>query len=132
MRYVTEGYLEEEICVDGVRAIRRRKQGSIRKSQELYLYLPMSCVTALADAKLCAAAWPLALWVMWHHIVAKRPVAVTSQFALRAGVASRAARRHAVEALAASRLFHVSRNGTTAATVAPTTTLKAMMKARSS
>lgn len=124
-------YVEEEVCVDGVQAIRRRKPGPARKTRELYLRVPMACITALGKAELSATAWPLALWVLWHHIVAKCPAAITTKFALRAGIVSRAARRYALEALSTSGLFLVSRNGTRAITVAPNATLKGLMKSRS-
>jgi hypothetical protein len=120
--------IDEEVLVDGVRAIRRRKSGTTRRSQEPYLHLPMACITALGGAGLSAAAWPLALWVLWHHVVFKRPAAVTAAFASRAGTVGRAARRYAVEALEASGLFHVTRNGTRATMVSPSATLKAMVK----
>lgn len=131
MRHAGADYIEEEVVVDGIRAIRRRKAGSARKAREPYIHLPMSCITVMAAARIPAKAWPLALWVLWHHIVAKRPAAVTAKFALRAAIDNRAARRHAVEALVASGLFNASRLGTEATKVAPTAALRAMVSARS-
>jgi len=123
--------IEEEVLVDGVRAIRRRKSGPARTAQEHYLHLPVACITALGGAGLPATAWPLALWVLWHYVVTRCPAAVTADFALRAGIVGRAARRYAVEALETSGLFHVSRDGTRAIAIAPGPALKAMVKSRS-
>ena len=86
-------YVEEAIVVDGVLALRRRKIPAARKVREPYLHIPMSCVTALARAKIPSTAWPLALAVLQHHIVAGRAAEVTAAFASRAGVGGRAARR---------------------------------------
>jgi len=57
-------YIEEEVVIDGVPAIRRRQRQTVRKAQEPYLHISMGCVTALAAAGLPATAWPLALWVL--------------------------------------------------------------------
>jgi len=125
-------YIEEAVVVvDGVRAIRRRKSQPASKSPEIYLHVPMACITALAKAEIPATAWPLALWVIWHHMVVKRPVGITADFAARAGISGRAARRYAVEALAASGLFHVLRKRTRATEVAPNAALQATTRPHS-
>ena len=112
-------YIEEQVFIDGVSAIRRRKGSPVQKAREPYLYCPMQCVTALANAKIPASAWPLALWVIWHHVVSSGGAApISAAFAARAGIDSRAARRHAVAALEASGLFQVSRTGTAAVQIA--------------
>jgi hypothetical protein len=123
-------YIEKAVVVDGVHAIRRRKSRPASKSSELYLHVPMPCITALGRAAIPATAWPLALWVLWYHMVVRRPASVTAEFASRAGIDGRAARRYAVEALATSGLFHVSRYGTQAVRVAPNAALMAMMAGR--
>ncbi len=128
MNHASAHYIEEEVVVDGVSAIRRRKPRRARETQEPFLHVPMACITALGKAEIPAKAWPLALWVIWHHIVVKRPAGVTAKFAVRAGIPGRAARRYAVEALATSGLFYVSRKGTQAVTVAPSAALKALLK----
>ena len=111
--------IEEQVIIEGVSAIRRRKASPARKTRELYLHCPMQFVKMLANARIPAAAWPLALWVIWHHMVSSGGAAsITSTFAARAGINSRAARRHAVAALEASRLFQVSRAGTAAVKIA--------------
>ena len=121
-------YIEEEVVVDGVPAIRRRQRQTVRKAQEPYLHITMGCVTALAAAGISATAWPLALWVIWHHIVSSGCAAsISTSFAARAGVDSRAARRHAVAALEASGLFQVSRTGTAAVQVALGPALKTLL-----
>jgi hypothetical protein len=117
-------YVEEAIVVDGVLALRRRKIPAARKVREPYLHIPMSCVTALARAKIPSTAWPLALAVLQHHIVAGRAAEVTAAFASRAGVGGRAARRYAIAALAGSGLFHVRKDGKRATKVSPTSRLK--------
>lgn len=115
MKQVAAEYIEEEVVIDGVPAIRRRQRQTIRKAREPYLHISMGCVTALAAAGIPATAWPLALWVIWHHMVSSGGAAsMSTSFAARAGVNSRAARRHAVAALEASGLFQVSRTGTAA------------------
>ena len=123
-------YIEEAVVVDGVQAIRRRKSRPPSKSPELYLHVPMACITALGQAEIPASAWSLALWVLWHHMVARRPASVSAEFGSRAGMAGRPARRYAVDALAASGLFHVSRNGTRTLTVAPNAALREMVRPR--
>jgi hypothetical protein len=112
MNALADGYIEEEVIVDGVRAIRKRKAPTPRKAKELYLHVPMTCITAIAEAKIPAKAWPLALWIIWHHKVSSGKAATISEtFAIRAGIATRAGRRHAIDALAANNLFEVTRNG---------------------
>ena len=121
-------YIEEEVVIDGVPAIRRRQRQTVRKAQEPYLHISMGCVTALAAAGIPATAWPLALWVIWHHIVSSGCAAsISTSFAARAGVDSRAARRHAVAALEASGLFQVSRTGTAAVQIALGPALKTLL-----
>jgi hypothetical protein len=75
-----------------------------RVARERYLLVPMACITALGKAKIPGTAWQLALWVLWHHIVAERPAEITAEFAVRAGIVGRPARRYAVKALATSGL----------------------------
>ena len=121
-------YAEEAVVVDGVRAIRRRRI-SARKIQEPYLHIPMTCVTTLAQAGIPSTAWPLALASLQHHMVTGRAAAITAAFASRVGVEGRAARRHAIDALAASGLFHVQRDGKQATKVLPASRLKTLSRA---
>ena len=130
MKSAASDYTEEEVEVDGVRAIRRRKAKPVLQAREYYLHIPMACITALGKAGIPAAAWPLALWVIWHHTVARNPACITTQFASRAGVEGRSARRHALAALEASGLFQVCRNGTKAVQVSPMANLAAMARTR--
>jgi len=129
VKRVAADYIEEEVVVDGVPAIRRRQRQTVRKVREPYLHTPMACVTALAAAGIPATAWPLALWVIWHHMVSSGGAAIIStSFAARAGIASRAARRHAVGALETSGLFQVSRTGTAAVQIALAPPLKVLLR----
>lgn len=130
MKSTASDYNEEAVVVDGVSAIRRRKAKPVRQAREHYLHITMACVTALGKSGIPAAAWPLALWVIWHHTVAKSPACITTQFASRAGIEGRSARRHALAALEASGLFQVRRNGTKAVQVSPKTKLTAMSHTR--
>ena len=130
MKSAASDYTEDEVVVDGVRAIRRRKAKPVRQAREHYLYIPMACISALGKAGIPAAAWPLALCVIWHHTVAKSPACITTQFALRAGIEGRGARRHALAALEASGLFQVCRDGTKAVQVSPMANLAAMSRTR--
>ena len=128
MKRVVADYIEEEVFIDGVSAVRRRKGSPHRKAHKPYLYLPMECVAALGNANLSSTAWPLALWVIWHHMVSPGGAApISATFAARAGIESRAARRHAVVALEASGLFHVSRTGTAAVQIALGPALKTLL-----
>lgn len=121
-------YTEEHVFIDGVSAIRKRKDAPKRKSHEYYLHCPMGCVTALANAKIPSAAWPLALWIIWNHMVSSGGHAsISNSFAGRAGVDGRAARRHAVGALEDSGLFQIFRNGTAAVKITPSPSLKNML-----
>jgi hypothetical protein len=120
-------YAEEAVVVDGVRAIRRRSI-SARKIQEPYLHIPMTCVTTLAQAGIPSTE-PLALASLQHHMVTGRAAAITAAFASRVGVEGRAARRHAIDALAASGLFHVQRDGKQATKVLPASRLKTLSRA---
>ena len=121
-------YIEEEVIIDGVSAIRRRQRQTVRTAREPYLHISMGCVTALAAAGIPATAWPLALWVIWHHIVSTGCAAsISTSFAARAGIDSRSARRHAVGALEASGLFQVSRTGTAAVQIALGPALKTLL-----
>ena len=130
MKSAASDYTEEEVVVDGVRAIRRRKAQPVRQAREHYLRIPMACITALGKAGFPASAWPLALWVIWYHTVAKSPACITTQFASRAGIEGRSARRHALAALEASGLFQVRRNGTKAVQDSPKTKLTPMSYTR--
>ena len=130
MKSAASDYTEEEVVVDGVRAIRRRKAQPVRQAREHYLRIPMACITALGKAGVPASAWPLALWVIWHHTVAKSPACITTQFASRAGLEGRSARRHALAALEASGLFQVRRNGTKSVEVLPVPNLTTMLRTR--
>lgn len=128
MRRVAAEYLEEEVIIDGVPAIRRRQRQTVRKAREPYLHISMGCVTALAAAGIPATAWPLALWVIWHHMVSSGGAAsISTSFAARASIDSRAARRHAVGALEASGLFQISRTGTAAVQIALGPALKTLL-----
>ena len=121
-------YIEEQVVIEGVSAIRRRNSAPARKAHKPYLYLPMACVTALSKANLSATAWALALWVIRHHVVSSGGAApISATFAARAGIDSRAARRHAVAALEASGLFNVSRTGTAAVQIALGPPLKILL-----
>ncbi len=130
MKSAASDYTEEEVVVDGVRAIRRRKAQPVRQAREHYLRIPMACITALGKAGVPASAWPLALWVIWHHTVAKSPACITTQFASRAGIEGRSARRHALAALKASGLFQVRRNGTKSVEILPVPNLTTMLRTR--
>ena len=130
MKSAASDYTEEEVVVDGVRAIRRRKAQPVRQAREHYLRIPMACITALGKAGVPASAWPLALWVIWHHTVAKSPACITTQFASRAGIEGRSARRHALAALEASGLFQVRRNGTKSVEILPVPNLTTMLRTR--
>jgi hypothetical protein len=130
VKRATADYVDEEVIVGGVHAVRRRKAQIAREARELYLHLPMASITALGRASIPAAAWPLALWVLWHQIVAKRPASITAEFASRAGIFERAARRYAVDALATSGLFHVTRSGTRATKISPNAVLEAVARPR--
>ena len=128
MKRVAADYIEEEVVVDGVPAIRRRHRQTAQKAKEPYLHISMACVTALAAESIPAAAWPLALWVIRHHMVSSGGAAsISATFAARAGIDSRAARRYAVDALEASGMFAVARNGTEAAKVSPSGKLKRLL-----
>lgn len=125
---VLEGYTEERIVIDGVSAIRRRKRLPPRKASEPYLHIPMKCIEALSTANISASAWALALWVIWHYVVTHgRAASISATFASRAGIQARSARRHAIESLAASKLFDISRNGTEAIKIVPGARLKALI-----
>lgn len=105
-------FVEEEVLVDGVPAIRRRKLQPPRKQRPAYLLIPMGCVEALSTAKLPSAGWSLALWIIWQHKVSSGEAAmISSKFATRAGIQFRAGRRHALASLEATGLFQVTRNG---------------------
>ena len=128
MTRVVADYIEEEVVIDGVSAVRRRHRQTVRKAREPYLHISMDCVTTLAVAGIPTTAWSLALWIIWHHMVSSGGAApISATFAARAGIESRAARRHAVVALEASGLFHVSRTGTAAAQIALGPALKTLL-----
>lgn len=120
-------FTEETIVVDGVTATRRRKISPPRKTQEYYLHIPMKYIEALSLTKISAAAWSLALWVLWHHTVTRgKPAVISATFAARAGIKDRSARRHAIDALEISGLFTVIRKGTQAAKITLAAKLRAL------
>lgn len=111
-------FTEETVVIDGVTATRRRKASAPPKAPEYFLHIPMKYVEALSIAKISAAAWSLALWVLWHHTVTRgKPATISATFAARAGIKDRSARRHAVELLEASGFFKVTRKGKEAAKI---------------
>ena len=129
MKPTSEGYIEESVMVDGVAAKRRRKIPTAPNVPHYYLNIPMAFVTAIATKEMSAKAWPLALWVLWHYKVSGgKPAIISTAFAQKAGVEGRSARRHAVNALEATALFIISRDGTEAAKVAPSEELKIKMR----
>ena len=108
--------------------IRYQEHRDGQKSPDYYLHIPMACITALASKEISAKAWPLALWVLWQYRVSGgKPVTISTTFAQKAGVEGRSARRHAVNALEATGLFVVTRDGTEAAKIAPGEDLKTTM-----
>lgn len=121
-------YTEDTVVLDGVSAIRRRKNLPARKPKEPYLHIPMKCLEALCAVKLTANAFSLALWIIWHYTVTRgSPASISATFASRAGVTDRAARRYAIAALEASGLFDIRRNGTEATKIMPGEHLKAFI-----
>jgi len=121
-------YIEDKVVVDGVSAIRRRKNSPARKLKEPYLHIPMKCLEALCAAKLTAHAFSLALWIIWHYTVTRgSPTIISAKFASRAGINDRAARRYAIAALEGSGLFDVQRKGTEATKLNPADSLKAIL-----
>jgi hypothetical protein len=121
-------YAEEAVIVDSVRAIRRRRI-SARKIQEPYLHIPMTCVTTLAQAgsPRWHGRWRWPLFSITWSPEGRR--LFPAAFASRVGVEGRAARRHAIDALAASGLFHVQRDGKQATKVLPASRLKTLSRA---
>lgn len=112
MKPLEHGYVEDEVVIDGLLAVRRRKAPTTRKAKGHFLHVPMTCVTTLAEAEIPAKAWPLALWIIWHHMVSRGEAAtVSAAFAKKAKIEGRSARRHAVNALEASGLFELNRHG---------------------
>jgi hypothetical protein len=129
MNGLPDGYIEEKDVYYGVPAIRRRKKVPEQKPPDYYLHIPMACITALASKEISAKAWPLALWVLWQYRVSGgKPATISTNFAQKAGVEGRSARRHAVNALEATGLFVVTRDGTEAAKIAPGEDLKTTMR----
>ncbi len=128
MKPLEHGYIEEEVTIDGVLAIRRRKAPTTRKAKGHFLHVPMTCIAALAEAEIPAKAWALALWIIWHHMVSRGEEAtVSAAFAKKAGIEGRSARRHAVNALEVSGLYELSRQGTEAVRVRLGQKLKSLL-----
>ena len=122
-------FVEEEVVVDGVTAVRRRRVNVTPERQAPFLHVPMECVKILSTSSLPSAGWSLGLWIIWHYVVSSGgAAAVTTVFASRAGVPKRAARRHAVAALEATGLFEVTRKGRDAVRISPGPKLKAALK----
>jgi len=121
-------FVEETVVIDGIEAVRRRKKGAARKRGAAYLHIQMECVGMFSEARLPSAGWPLGLWVIWHYMVSSGQAAsVTATFAERAGVKTRATRRHALSALEASGLFEVTRKGKESIRVSPSPRLQAVL-----
>ena len=125
-------YTEERVVIDGVAAVQRRLVAPPRKAQELYLYIPLRALDALAEADLPAAAWPLALRVIWHWTVTKTPASVGAEFASRARIEGRSSRRYAIQALETSRLFVAARSGKHAVNVSPSDALAKLLRTKDS
>ena len=110
--------VEEEVWIDGVKAIRRRKIKATTQRNAPYLHVPMACFEALGAVKLASAGWQLAIWVIWHYVVTSgEAVSISAAFAAKAGIHSRAARRHAIASLQNTDLFEVTHDGKKAASV---------------
>ena len=121
-------FIEEKVVIDGIEAVRRRKKDVTQKRGAAYLHIQMECVSMLSRAGLPSAGWSLGLWVIWYYMVSSGQAAsITATFAERAGVKTRATRRHAISALEASGLFDLNQKGKEAAKVSPTSKLMAAL-----
>ncbi len=124
----SSGYTETSEVIDGVPAIRRRRNFPAKKASEPYLHIPMQCLEALAGVELPTSAVFLALRVIWHFKVTRGEAAsISAAFASCVGITDRSARRYAITSLEASGLFDVHRNGKQATKIAPGKRLKALI-----